>query len=114
MMPSQGMAPRPPSPAEVDAVLSDLFARAGAAFADEDTDGSLALAQIDGGVVLDGPDVDPAKVILPRAGTGVDGIEAERDLLTRGMALEIADRDTLIATITYADGRPRWRCWSRP
>ena len=34
----------PPSPAEIDAVLSDLFVRVGTAFAEKDTDGGLALA----------------------------------------------------------------------
>lgn len=61
------------------------------------------LSAIEGLVVLDGPDVDPAKLVLVLAGTGADGIAIERDLLDRGMALEMADRDTLIAMITHAD-----------
>ncbi len=62
------------------------------------------LRAIEGLVVLDGPDVDPAKLVLLLPGTGADGIAVEGDLLEQGMALEMADRDTLIAMITHADG----------
>ena len=37
------------------------------------------------------------------AGTGADGFDVEDDLLESGFGLEMADRDTLVATVTMAD-----------
>jgi lysine decarboxylase len=37
------------------------------------------------------------------AGTGADGFVVEDDLLQAGFGLEMADRDTLVATVTMAD-----------
>jgi lysine decarboxylase len=64
------------------------------------------LAEVDGVRVLDGPpdQVDPIRLVVGLAGTGADGFEVEDDLLDRGFGLELADRDTLVATVTMADG----------
>ena len=51
------------------------------------------LAAVDGLVVLDGPDVDPLKLVLLLAGTGADGIAVEADLLAAGLPVEAAERD---------------------
>lgn len=61
------------------------------------------LSAIAGVHVLDGPDVDPVKLVVQLPGTGADGVAVERDLLDEGIALEMADRDTLIAMATLAD-----------
>lgn len=61
------------------------------------------LAAIPGLVVLDGPRVDPLKVTLALAGTGADGIAVEADLLTAGLPVELADRDTIVALVSLAD-----------
>ena len=50
------------------------------------------LREVDGLVVLDGPDVDPLKLTLVLGGTGADGIEVEDDLLGR-LPVEAAERD---------------------
>lgn len=62
-----------------------------------------ALSQIAGLAVLDGPHVDPAKLVIVLAGTGADGNTVERDLIAAGMPVEMADRDTLIPIVTMAD-----------
>ncbi len=64
------------------------------------------LAAVPGLVVLDGPGVDPAKVTLVLPGTGADGMAVEAELLARGMPVEMADRDTVIAMVTLADDGP--------
>ncbi|MGZ4637474.1 MAG: aminotransferase class I/II-fold pyridoxal phosphate-dependent enzyme [Actinomycetes bacterium] len=61
------------------------------------------LATVPGLRVLDGPQVDPAKLVVVLAGTGADGNAVERDLIERGMPVEMADRDSLIAMVTLAD-----------
>jgi len=61
------------------------------------------LQQVPGLAVLDGPGVDPAKVTLLLAGTGADGTRIEAELIARGMPVELADRDTLVAMVTLAD-----------
>ncbi len=61
------------------------------------------LADVPGLAVLDGPGVDPVKVTLGLAGTGADGREVEAGLIERGMPVEMADRDTLVAMVTLAD-----------
>jgi len=62
-----------------------------------------ALREIDGLVVLDGPAVDPLKLTLVLAGTGADGIAVENSLLSQGIPLEMADRDTIVAQVSLAD-----------
>lgn len=46
---------------------------------------------------------DPAKLVLSLAGTGADGIAVEQALWQQGIGLEMADRDTIVATVTIAD-----------
>ena len=53
--------------------------------------------------VLEGPRVDPTKLTLVLPGTGADGVAVERDLLIRGLPVEMADRDTIVAMVTIAD-----------
>ena len=61
------------------------------------------LARVPGLVVLDGPGVDPMRLTLVLPGTGADGNAVESDLLARGMPVEMADRDTVVAMVTLAD-----------
>ena len=61
------------------------------------------LAEIPGSVVLEGAHVDPTKLVVLLAGTGADGNAIERDLIARGMPVEMADRDTIVAMVTVAD-----------
>ena len=61
------------------------------------------LRDVDGLVVLDGPDVDPLKLTLVLSGTGADGNAVERDLLTAGLPVESADRDVIIGVVSLAD-----------
>ncbi len=63
-----------------------------------------ALVEVEGLGVLDGPDVDPAKLVVQLPGTGAEGLAVEQDLIDAGMALENADRDTLVPMVTVADG----------
>ena len=53
--------------------------------------------------VLDGPAVDPLKLTLVLPGTGADGIAIENDLLTEGLPVEAAERDTIVAQVSLAD-----------
>jgi arginine decarboxylase len=46
---------------------------------------------------------DPVKLVLSLPGTGADGLAVERDLWSRGVRLELANRDTLIPLVTIAD-----------
>ena len=61
------------------------------------------LAKVPGLVVLDGPTVDPMRLVLVLPGTGADGNAVEADLLAAGMPVEMADRDTVVAMVTLAD-----------
>lgn len=61
------------------------------------------LSQIEGLVVLDGPDVDPLKLTLVLPGTGADGNAVEADLLDAAMPVELADRDVIVGVVTLAD-----------
>jgi arginine decarboxylase len=61
------------------------------------------LRAVPGLEVLDGPQVDPAKLVVLPAGTGAHGHAVEADLLAAGLPLEMADRDALIPMITFAD-----------
>ena len=65
------------------------------------------LARIPGLVVLDGPGVDPTRLVIVLPGTGADGNAVEADLLAAGMPVEMADRDTVVAMLTLADTRDR-------
>lgn len=47
---------------------------------------------------------DDAKLVVLLAGTGANGIAVDRDLAVAGYALEMADRDLVIAMVTLADG----------
>lgn len=46
---------------------------------------------------------DPAKLVLGLAGTGADGTVVEVEAQGAGLPLEMADRDTIVATVTVAD-----------
>jgi lysine decarboxylase len=46
---------------------------------------------------------DDAKLVVLLAGTGVDGIAADRVLAARGFALEMSDRDLWVPMVTVAD-----------
>lgn len=61
------------------------------------------LQDVKGLLVLDGPEVDPLKLTLVLPETGADGIAVERDLLTRGISVEAAERDVIVAVVTLAD-----------
>jgi arginine decarboxylase len=56
--------------------------------------------------VLDGPGVEPTKLVVLLAGTGAHGIAVEADLIAAGMPVELADRDTIIPIVTLADDEP--------
>ena len=53
--------------------------------------------------VLDGPGLDPTKLVVLLAGSGASGYDVEADLLAQQMPLEMADQDTVIAMLTVAD-----------
>src|SRR5215470_17185483 len=61
------------------------------------------LALVPGLGVLDGPGVEPTKLVVLLAGTGAHGHAVETDLIAAGMPVEMADRDTIIPIITLAD-----------
>jgi lysine decarboxylase len=61
------------------------------------------IADVPGAGVLDGPGVEPAKLVVLLAGTGAHGYAVEADLVAAGMPVESADRDTVIPIITIAD-----------
>jgi lysine decarboxylase len=62
------------------------------------------LRQIPGIDVLDGPGVEPTKLVVLLAGAGAHGNAVERDLIAAGMPVEMADRDTIVPIPTIADG----------
>jgi arginine decarboxylase len=53
--------------------------------------------------VLDGPGVEPTKLVVLLAGTGAHGKDVEADLIAAGMPVEMADRDTVVPIVTIAD-----------
>ncbi len=61
------------------------------------------------GAVLLGPQhfgperFDPAKLVVLLAGTGRSGVDIERGLISAGLPVEQANRDTLIPIVTLAD-----------
>ena len=61
------------------------------------------LRQVPGVDVLDGPGVEPTKLVVLLAGTGASGYAIETDLVARGMPVEMADRDTIIPIPAIAD-----------
>jgi arginine decarboxylase len=61
------------------------------------------LSEVPGAGVLEGPGVEPAKLVVLLAGTGAHGIAVENDLIAAGMPVESADRDTVIPIVTIAD-----------
>lgn len=61
------------------------------------------LAAVEGLVVPDGPVMDPLKLTLGLAGTGADGRGVEADLASRGITVETAERDLVVAVVTLAD-----------
>jgi arginine decarboxylase len=65
------------------------------------------LREVAGVDVLDGPGVDPAKLVVLLAGSGAHGNLVEADLIAAGMPVELADRDTIIAIPTIADDEDR-------
>ncbi len=94
--------------ASIDAARA-LLQRDGHALLDEVVSAVAAarrrLERVAGLVVLDGPTVDPTRLVLVLPGTGADGNAVEADLLARGMPVEMADRDTIVAMVTLADTR---------
>jgi lysine decarboxylase len=61
------------------------------------------LLQVPDVSVLDGPGVEPTKLVVLIAGTGTQGYTIEHDLVANGMPVESADRDTVVPILTLAD-----------
>jgi arginine decarboxylase len=61
------------------------------------------LRQVPGIEVLDGPGVEPTKLVVLLAGAGAHGNAIERDLIAAGMPVEMADRDTIVPIPVIAD-----------
>jgi arginine decarboxylase len=61
------------------------------------------LAAVPGLAVLDGPGVEPGKLVVLLAGTGAHGHAVEADLIAAGSPVEMADRDTIVPIVTLAD-----------
>jgi lysine decarboxylase len=61
------------------------------------------LAEVPGVGVLDGPGVEPTKLVVLLAGTGAHGYAVELDLVKAGMPVESADQDTVVPILTIAD-----------
>jgi arginine decarboxylase len=65
------------------------------------------LRQVQGLDVLDGPGVEPTKLVALLAGTGANGYAVEADLVARGMPMEMADRDVVGPIPAIADDEDR-------
>jgi lysine decarboxylase len=65
------------------------------------------LRKVPGVDVLDGPGVDPAKLVVLLAGTGANGNLVEADLIAAGMPVEMGDLDIVIPIPTIADDEER-------
>jgi arginine decarboxylase len=65
------------------------------------------LREVPGVDVLDGPGVDPAKLVVLLAGSGANGSLVEADLIAAGMPVELGDRDTVIPIVSVADDLER-------
>ena len=61
------------------------------------------LGQVPGVTVLNGPGVEPTKLVVLLAGTGAHGYAVRADLAAAGMPVEMADRDMIVPVITIAD-----------
>ncbi len=61
------------------------------------------LRRVPGLDVLDGPGVEPGKLVVLLAGTGAHGGLVEADLIAAGLPPEMADRDTIVPIVTLAD-----------
>src|SRR5215472_4282402 len=61
------------------------------------------LREVPGVAVLDGPGVEPTKLVVLPAGTGAHGSMIEEDLIAAGMPVEMSDRDTVVPIPTIAD-----------
>ena len=61
------------------------------------------LREVPGLGVLDGPGVEPTKLVVLLAGTGAHGKDVEADLIAAGMPVEMADRDTVVPIVAIAD-----------
>ncbi len=61
------------------------------------------LREVPGVDVLDGPGVEPTKLVVLLAATGAHGNKVEADIVAAGMPVEMADRDTVIPIPTIAD-----------
>jgi arginine decarboxylase len=61
------------------------------------------LREVPGVTVLDGPGVEPTKLVVQLAATGAHGNKVEADIIAAGMPVEMADRDTVIPIPTIAD-----------
>ena len=92
--------------ASIDAAR-ELLARDGEALCDRLLAAVAAararLAAVPGLAVLDGPDVEPGKLVVLLAGTGAHGHAVEAELIAAGMPMEMADRDTIVPIVTLAD-----------
>jgi arginine decarboxylase len=65
------------------------------------------LREVPGVDVLDGPGVEPTKLVVLLAGTGANGNLVEADIIAAGMPVEMADRDTVVPIPTIADDEER-------
>src|SRR5580698_4941124 len=61
------------------------------------------LREVPGLDVLDGPRVEPTKLVVLLAGTGAHGNKVEAEIIAAGMPVEMADRDTVVPIPTIAD-----------
>ncbi len=61
------------------------------------------LKAIEGVRVLEGPGVDPLKLIVLVAGTGANGYDVESDLIKGGIRVEMSDQDTIGVAASIAD-----------
>jgi arginine decarboxylase len=61
------------------------------------------LREVPGVDVLDGPGVEPGKLVVLLAGSGAHGGLVEQDLIEAGMAPEMGDKDTIVPIVTIAD-----------
>jgi lysine decarboxylase len=94
--------------ASTDAALTVLAAQ-GASLLDR-TLAAVASARdrlrlVPGLSVVDGPPdrFDPLRLVVGLAGSGADGLAVEADLDAAGFPVELADQDTLVATVSLAD-----------
>jgi len=65
------------------------------------------LREVPGVDVLDGPGVDPAKLVVLLAGTGAHGGLVEADLIAAGMPVEMGEKDLVIPIASIADDEER-------